>query len=881
MGSSNNYPWSRQSPQTHRDSPKSSPSPKKHHSRQESEVINASGVRHPSANHRPHASMPHSPSTLRPRSSPRKVTPTDRRGLSHKISSPSLTVPTESNATGAERIIKGTSKWLRDKLDLGNDKDKDGGWLVLDLPVSPFNRSPRIDSSSSIPVPTYDERGYPAKDSSDRRRTLSQDRNHAKIEKARITTVSSPAMLPSGSLTSDPGIHSFLSKTDKGKKPLGYSHNAVLSSFSAHFPPTPKPIPAKSPKSLPNDFYPDTRGLLSNSLSNDPKPTSSMDSPRSSIMTRSSVYSWNGSDADSVTRLHLHDDSPPDRKPGKRKEKRRLTLPPSPMKRLGRFAKSEKQKLYDLLPFHVDPALWTPIGPEDDDELHRPDNHDQINFRYCSGRGLANLGCLAIILFAVIILFAGYPLISYYASKSYIHDNGGFNIGGINATGQVPNISNIFQLIDPETPPEAYHWTSMETGKEWDLVFSDEFNTDGRTFWNGDDPFWEAVDLHYWQTNNLEWYDPGRLTTKNGKLVITLDKIYSHGRNFEGGMMSSWNRFCFTGGYIEVSVSLPGKNDVPGLWPAIWTMGNLGRAGYGGTLDGTWPYSYDSCDVGTLSNQTLNGEPEAALTMGSPSFDMALSYLPGQRLSRCTCLEDETHPGPKHLDGSFIGRAAPEIDVFEATVDLSIRKGQVSQSGQWAPFNAHYNFLNTSKKYYEVVDQDVTHINGYMGSVYQQATSALSITDQVSLSTESGCFSVYGFEYGPGADGYISWVSNAHKAWTVRGAAMGPNEEVQVGQRLVSEEPMYIILNLGISENFGAVDFHGLDEMWPVTMEVDYVRVYQDPNNRNIGCDPKDRPTSSYIARYPEAYSNPNITTFDQVPNRKLPKNRLVDRCQL
>jgi len=30
------------------------------------------------------------------------------------------------------------------------------------------------------------------------------------------------------------------------------------------------------------------------------------------------------------------------------------------------------------------------------------------------------------------------------------------------------------------------------------LVFSDEFNTDGRSFYPGDDPYWEAVDLHYW-----------------------------------------------------------------------------------------------------------------------------------------------------------------------------------------------------------------------------------------------------------------------------------------------------------------------------------------------------------------------------------------------
>ncbi len=30
------------------------------------------------------------------------------------------------------------------------------------------------------------------------------------------------------------------------------------------------------------------------------------------------------------------------------------------------------------------------------------------------------------------------------------------------------------------------------------LVFSDEFNVDGRSFYPGDDPYWEAEDYHYW-----------------------------------------------------------------------------------------------------------------------------------------------------------------------------------------------------------------------------------------------------------------------------------------------------------------------------------------------------------------------------------------------
>lgn len=44
-----------------------------------------------------------------------------------------------------------------------------------------------------------------------------------------------------------------------------------------------------------------------------------------------------------------------------------------------------------------------------------------------------------------------------------------------------------------------------------------------------------------------------------------------------------------------------------------------------------------------------------------------LSYLPGQRLSRCTC-PGESHPGPVHEDGEYVGRSGPEIDVFEAQV---------------------------------------------------------------------------------------------------------------------------------------------------------------------------------------------------------------------
>lgn len=51
-----------------------------------------------------------------------------------------------------------------------------------------------------------------------------------------------------------------------------------------------------------------------------------------------------------------------------------------------------------------------------------------------------------------------------------------------------------------------------------------------------------------------------------------------------------------------------------------------------------------------------------------------------------------------------------------------------------------------------------------------------------------------------------------------------------------------------MSHNFGYVDVEHLT--FPTAMKVDYIRVYQDPDLINIGCDPSDFPTKAYIEQY-------------------------------
>jgi len=59
-----------------------------------------------------------------------------------------------------------------------------------------------------------------------------------------------------------------------------------------------------------------------------------------------------------------------------------------------------------------------------------------------------------------------------------------------------------------------------------------------------------------------------------------------------------------------------------------------------------------------------------------------------------------------------MGRSAPEIDVFEATTEH--HEGVVSQSGQWAPFNAGYEWYNTTENFV-VPDPTITELNSYAG----------------------------------------------------------------------------------------------------------------------------------------------------------------------
>lgn len=375
-------------------------------------------------------------------------------------------------------------------------------------------------------------------------------------------------------------------------------------------------------------------------------------------------------------------------------------------------------------------------------------------------------------------------------------------------------------------------------GTQLKLVFSDEFNKDGRTFYPGDDPYFEAVDLWYGVTQDLEWYDPDAVSTSNGVLELRFDGFPSHGLNYRSGMLQSWNKLCFTGGMLEASISLPGRGDTVGFWPGFWSMGNLGRPGYAATTDGMWPYSYhDQCDVGITANQSSSD---------------GLSFLPGMKLPACTC-SGEDHPSPGK------SRSAPEIDVIEASNGPLGKSnnfiGTVSQSCQLAPFDIFYQ---PNVDFMEVYNDKITSINSYAGGPFQQALSGL--TNLNNKWYDGKAYASYNFYYRPGASGSITWSVGDQSTWKLDGRAIGPNGNI--GQRVIPQEPMSVIMNFGMSTGFSAINYTGITTTLPALMRFDYVRIYQPEGSTSVTCDPPGYETTAYIRNHMEAYTNPNKTLW-------------------
>ena len=129
---------------------------------------------------------------------------------------------------------------------------------------------------------------------------------------------------------------------------------------------------------------------------------------------------------------------------------------------------------------------------------------------------------------------------------------------------------------------------------------------------------------------------------------------------------------------------------------------------------------------------------------------------------------------------------------------------------------------------------------------------------------------VYRLEYVPTREqaggtsyGYIRWTLDGNLLVEISADALrerkgtGPPpyyDPFTVHERLISQEPMYILFNIAVSD-YWHQKIPGMEPQFPATFEIDYVRVYQEfGNNETTSCDPVSHPTAKYIRENADIY---------------------------
>ena len=116
----------------------------------------------------------------------------------------------------------------------------------------------------------------------------------------------------------------------------------------------------------------------------------------------------------------------------------------------------------------------------------------------------------------------------------------------------------------------------------------------------------------------------------------------------------------------------------------------------------------------------------------------------------------------------------------------------------------NYDFL-------EIHNSSITLMNTYAGGPFQQAISGVTMLNVTwyEYGDHQHNFQKYGYEYlNDDESGYLRWFVGDNPTFTIYSQALHPNGNV--GWRKLPKEPLSLILNFGISNNWAYIDWPSL-----------------------------------------------------------------------
>jgi len=498
--------------------------------------------------------------------------------------------------------------------------------------------------------------------------------------------------------------------------------------------------------------------------------------------------------------------------------------------------------------------------------------------------------------------------------------------------------------IDEDTPEDKRTTTSLVDKTEYHLVMSDEFNVKGRTFADGDDPTWTALDksdddsaaagggsLHFYNSSAVTITDDGRLEilttlaeTEWKHYDIVKKEYRDVKKHYKSGMIQSWNKFCFTGGIVEVDLVFPGSPDIGGLWPAVWLLGNLGRATYETSTNNIWPWSYDTCDREAQDAQSISG--------CNVHNHYGLHPFQGRGATEIDIVEVMTGYSDEPLPSTEPAVSYPYADltlqVAPGITTNRPKSGNLPRKKDSFVDNGHTELLSQTW-YNDLHTGGNTTINPFFYGTYlgetkpgepvsrnkKQAFQADAVGAMHQLtSAHFETPHTFRIEWQPGNGGRLDWYVKDHKIKVdekvehMEGDGLGQQwlhafsikdgDLKNMTGAQIPIEPSYLIMNIGISSTWGfpyTVEedcekcydcnnatcacafnpgFCNMMKKSKVAMYIDNVRVYQSRDNsthvgqhHTVGCDTVEYPTREYIQGHMDRYMRgPPFSASDTAP---------------
>jgi hypothetical protein len=379
---------------------------------------------------------------------------------------------------------------------------------------------------------------------------------------------------------------------------------------------------------------------------------------------------------------------------------------------------------------------------------------------------------------------------------------------------------------------------------------------------------------------------------------------------------------------VEVDIVFPGDPFIGGLWPAVWMLGNLGRATYEASTSNIWPWSYNQCD--------REKQPAQRISACNQNNHFGMHPFQGRGATEIDLVEVMTGNSNGPLPGTN-----PPISLPYCDMTLQVAPGVPKNRPQTgSPPIRHPTYSDTGHTFFEAQTwydglefHGNTSINPFFYGTFLDETKpgepvtrtakeafqadAIGAAHQLTLSHFKKPHT-FRIEWQPGPGGRLDWYAQGGHRVDVNGTkqtleldgngtewihafSLKDDSLSELMGSQIPAEPTYLIMNTAISSTWGfpydspswcpkcydcndpkcACRFYpGFCRMLTqgVQMRIDYVRVYQSRNDdahvglpHSLGCDPPEYPTKNWIEGHEYQYMRgPPFSNDDTKPLRDI-----------